>query len=204
MEEYSTYPDEELLQRLRNGDSNAFTILYKRYWKRLFYVAADKLQDLAAAEEIVQDIFTDLWTRRAILNITGKLSVYLFVALKNKIINQQVKQKRARLFREYAVHHVHGEDYSTLHALAFEELKEQLDKLIARLPEQGRLVFQMSKEQGLSHREIAGEMNITEKAVERRLNRVVKELAANLRQLWSLMAFIAILSGAVSFCQFHG
>jgi RNA polymerase sigma-70 factor (ECF subfamily) len=62
---YAQYDDAYLLQLMADDDDRAFTEIYNRYWDRLFYVAGIKCRDTALAEEIVQDIFLDLWSRRS-------------------------------------------------------------------------------------------------------------------------------------------
>lgn len=178
--------DIQLLHQLRNGDERAFTALYKRYWKLLFAVAANKLDNLAEAEELVQDVFSDLWDRRHTLSLTGELPAYLAVAMKYQVINLQAKKKRARAYDTYARENISPADHSTEQWLSFEELKDQLSTLVARLPERCRLTYQLSREQGLSQKEIAREMDISEKAVEHNLARAVKSLRTGLKHLSSL------------------
>lgn len=71
MDPYVTYDDNDLVTLLKEGDKAAFTALYQRYWDRLFYIGGRLLGDVAIAEEIVQDIFLDLWQRRDRLEIKG-------------------------------------------------------------------------------------------------------------------------------------
>ncbi|RBL90324.1 RNA polymerase sigma factor [Chitinophaga flava] len=179
--------DIELLHRLREGDENAFATIYKRYWKLLFTVAANKLDSLAEAEELVQDIFSDLWDRRNTLELTGQLSSYLAVAMKYRVINLQAKKKRARAYSSYARGTMSPEDHSTEQWLSFEDLKDQLSGLVAALPERCRITYQLSREMGLSHKEIAQQMNISEKAVEHNLARAVKTLKTGLKHFSALL-----------------
>lgn len=178
--------DIQLLHQLREGDEHAFTTIYKRYWKLLFSVAANKLDNLEEAEELVQDIFSDLWDRRETLALTGALPAYLAVATKYRVINLQVRKKRAKAYSSYARENISPEDHSTEQWLRFEDLKGLLSGLVAALPERCRLTYQLSREMGLSHKEIAQRMNISEKAVEHNLARAVKTLKSGLKHLSAL------------------
>jgi RNA polymerase sigma-70 factor (family 1) len=175
--------DLQLLHQLREGDESAFTILYKRYWKLLFSIAANKLDSLADAEELVQDVFSDLWDRRHALELKGELAPYLAVAMKYRVINFQARRKRARDYTTYAREHISQVDHSTEQWLSFEELKHQLTSLVAQLPTRCRLTYQLSREQGLSQKEIARQMDISEKAVEHNLARAIKSIKTGLKHL---------------------
>lgn len=86
MAHYCTYTDEELVQLLKKSDHEAFAELYERYWDKLLFLAGKKLNDLYEAEHIVQDLFLDLWQRRADLDIQRSIGGYLVIAVKYRII----------------------------------------------------------------------------------------------------------------------
>jgi RNA polymerase sigma factor (sigma-70 family) len=132
---------------------------------------------------MVQDIFLDIWNRRAELNITGDLEAYLAVSMKFKVINAQARLKRSRDFQQYLVYHQTKQDNSTEEWLGFHELKERLSLLVSKLPERCRITYQLSKELGFSQREIAAQLEISEKAVEANLSRAMKSLRLVINQL---------------------
>jgi RNA polymerase sigma-70 factor (family 1) len=180
----SDYTDNGLFDRVAKGDEAAFTMLYERYWDKLFAVAANQLGDLAVAEELVQDVLLDLWQRRTSIQLTGELQAYLAVAMKYRVINVQARRKKFREYQQQAGQPV--ADHSTEHWLSFEEMKGQLAALVDRLPERSRLAYQLSREQGLSQKEIARVMNISEKAVEHNLARAIKSLREGLRNMFKM------------------
>jgi RNA polymerase sigma-70 factor (ECF subfamily) len=184
-----TYTDQELFRLLRQNDEAAFTELYNRYWEKLLFIAGIKLRDLAIAEELVQDIFFDLWQRRSQLELTGEPSHYLAVCMKHKVINAQAKRKRALDYQAYSGKLSAREDNSTEHWLSFEELKDKLASLVARLPEKCRITYQLSREAGLSQKQIARKLQVSEKAVEGNLSRALKALRIGLSHFHSLIFF---------------
>jgi RNA polymerase sigma-70 factor (family 1) len=179
MKSYSSYQDHLLLKLLTKGNEDAFTEIYNRYWEKLFSVASNKVKDLSLAEELVQDIFLDLWKRRSTINITGELSAYLAVAMKYKVINAWVKQGRAEAFTQHASGFSMTDD-STREQLSFEELKDRLAVLVGKLPEKCQLVYRLSREVGLSQKQIAGHLDISEKTVESHISRAVKSIQSGL------------------------
>ena len=138
--------EKELLTLLRDGDEDAFTEIYNLYWKRCFFIAAQKLQNLSEAEGLVQDIFLDLWKRREELNITTCLFTYLAVSVKYKVINLLARRNLAAKYVQHAAVTGSVSDLSTEQGLGLQELKHLLMKETSRLPEKCRMVFQMSRE----------------------------------------------------------
>ncbi len=178
MDSYSKLSDLELINLLKQGDQSAFTEIYKRYWQKLFTVAANKINDLEEAREIVQNIFISLWNRRELLDIKGTLSNYLAVSVKYRVINVLDKQNNHQKYLDSL--NASELDDSTQQWLEFMELKERLAELVAELPEKCRLVFQLSREQGYSQKEIAQELGISEKTVEGHLAKATKSLKTGL------------------------
>ncbi|MDI9363856.1 MAG: RNA polymerase sigma-70 factor [Flavobacterium sp.] len=172
--------DAVLLERLSTGDKAAYTEIYNRYWQKLFAVAANKLNNLADAEEIVQDIFLELWNRRVSLVITSKLSSYLSVSVSYKVINVLAKRNVQNRYQQYAISSSPLADYSTIQWLEFEELRERFLNQVAQLPEKCQLVFKLSREENLSYKEIAKQLSISEKTVEAHLSKARHILKMNL------------------------
>lgn len=189
MTSYTTYDEIDLLMLLRQGDTLAFTEIYNRYWDKLFFVAGKKLDNLSVAEEIVQDIFSDIWLRREILVVPAGLSLYLAAALRYKIINIRVKRTHEMKYRRYAETHLSLVDNTVEETLSFEALQSQLSECVARLPERCRLSFRLSREAGLQQKEIANLMKISEKAVEHNISRALKTLRTSLRQFLATITF---------------
>lgn len=180
---YSRCTDDELLSCLSQDEKQAFEELYSRYWKRLYVVAANRLANVHDAEEIVQDIFTSLWIRRNDVEISeGGLGKYLTVSVKYRVI---------KTLGKYAVrqNYVQSRDQasliddSTQEWLAFEELKEELAKYVELLPDKCRLVYKMSRHLGYSQKQIANELQLSEKTVEAHLGKASKILRSKLAGL---------------------
>jgi RNA polymerase sigma-70 factor (ECF subfamily) len=179
--------EKDWLRRMQNGDEDAFTEIYNRYWQPLFVVASHKIGNLPEAEEIVQDIFLDLWRRRGELVITSGLSAYLATCVKYKVLNVLAKRQLALRYTKYASRALSTEDHSTEDWLQFEQLKDQLAEATAKLPEKCRMVFQLSRAKGFSQKQIAIQLGISEKTVESHLSKALRTLRNCLGQLLSFL-----------------
>ena len=180
---YHTYTDQDLVALLKQSDQAAFTEVYNRYWKKMFVLAGKKLDDLDEAKEVVQEIFIRLWERREEIVLDGSLASYLSVSVKYRIINRLDKHYIRRNYLDNLPASAEV-DNSTQEWLEFEEVKERLAKLVSDLPEKCRLVFVMSREQGMSHKQIAEELDISEKTVEAHLSKATKTLRTGLKSFF--------------------
>jgi RNA polymerase sigma-70 factor (family 1) len=184
---YDCYTDDDLFLMLRNDDRSAFTEIYSRYWKSMFTVAANKLGDAFGAEELVQEIFTDLWARRMTLEISGSPKAYLSVAVKYKVIDARLKRSRKMLHEQQAGMKAVVGDCFTEQTVHFNELKERLSALVEELPEHCRLIYQLSREEGVPNREIAQRLNLSEKTVEYHMTKALKTLRTSLQQFFATL-----------------
>lgn len=173
-----TLNDHELLALLKEGNSVAFDILYNRYWHRVLALAHQKTGDLMEAENVVQDVFVSLWKRKDTLIINGDFANYLFVSVKYRVL--KVLAQRKTRFAESLELASDLLDDSTQEYLAFDELRARLELLIGSLPETSRLIYRLSKDDGKSYKEIAAELNISEKAVDAHLVRTRRTLRTGL------------------------
>jgi len=185
MIDFRTYPDADLIALMIRSDHNAFAEIYKRYWKRLFHIASLKLNNPEEAEEVVQNIFVSLWDRREQLNITTSLSAYLAISVKYRIIKVLDKHYNQQKYVKSMTTSIL--DDSTQQWLEFLDLKDILEKTITELPEKCQLVFRMSRDKHMSQKEIAAELNISEKTVEAHLGKAIKTLRNKLNRFLILL-----------------
>lgn len=168
--------DFELVARLKAGEEPAFREIYDRYWDKLYIIARNRLRDAPEAEEIVQEIFLDFWSRRSDFQLEKGLENYFTMAVKFKVINRLAKRARAaQNARDYAAYHPEA-DNNIIPLLDYKVLKQELASVVGALPEKCRLVFQLRHEQGYSLRQIADQLDISEKTVEAHLTKARKTL----------------------------
>jgi RNA polymerase sigma-70 factor (family 1) len=172
--------ESEWLRNMAQGNEQAFTEIYHQYWKLLFSVAANKLNNLADAEEVVQEVFADLWKRRSAINIRQSLKSYLAAAVKFQVYNLMNKRYRQR-HHEQLMQQTIDTTSSVEEQYDLKELQEQLQQTAARLPERCKLIYELSREAGFSNREIAQSLDISEKTVENQMTRALKVLRTSLK-----------------------
>jgi RNA polymerase sigma-70 factor (ECF subfamily) len=177
-----TYDDYPVVKRLQENEEAAFTEIYQQYWKLLFSVAANKLTDVFEAEEVVQDVLADLWIRRHSLSIEHSLKSYLAAAVKFKVYTRLAKRYR-QAAREAGLSVPEIDHFSPEEQLHYRQLQQELFALAQELPEKCRLIYQLSREEGLSNREIAEKLSISQKTVETQITRALKKLRSGFKML---------------------
>jgi len=189
MPDYSTYSDEQLLAFVKKHDVAAFTEIYNRF-RGLLYVYARKItNDGVDAEDIVQDIFIKLWDNRISLVLKSSLSSYLYTAVRYKffdlVAHQKVRSDYTALFQRYLdVSENPVEEY-----INEKELTLLIEREVANLPDKMRQIFELSRNNGLSHKEIALQLGIAEKTVKNQVNNALKTLRTKLGAAAFLMLF---------------
>ncbi len=162
--------DGELIALLKQGNHDALAEIYQRYWAVLYIQAMKMLQDEELARDIVQEVFIGLWSSRSTLNISSSLSAYLYASVRNKVLNSirdnQVRSDYIGLFALYLDDHRN----TTIELLEEKELLQAIEEIIRNLPPKMREVFELSRKQHLSHRQIAEQLDISEKTVKKQIS----------------------------------
>ena len=127
--------------------------------------------DMELAEDLVQDSFIKLWENRDRLDRTT-MKAYLYKIAQNNTINYR---KRQQLFFKFQRRGANDRDFDTPEKLAeIAEYEEKLQAVIANLPDGGREVFLMNRLEDLTYQEIADRLNLSVKAIEKRMSKVLK------------------------------
>lgn len=187
---YNQLQEKELAELLRNGEEPAFREIYLRHWKTLYQMSLKRLNDAFEAEEVVQDIFCNLWRKRASFVLTTGFNNYFAVAVKFEIINRLAKRSRKTAFEKAILSSFSESDLTTLHSLDFKELKIQLQKSINALPDKCRAVFKLKYEKDYTQHQIAEELRISEKTVEAHLSKARKTLRSTFGSVLTLLLAI--------------
>ncbi|MCD0472229.1 RNA polymerase sigma factor [Flavobacterium sp. JAS] len=162
-----------LINRLRGGDESALTELYNKFWQSLFVSSYNVLKDKELCEDIIQDIFMNIWHNREKLEINISLKGYMYACARYQVFNQFRKNKdkiHVELFEDIDKRFQHATPETLL---MHEELVQQINAIIETLPEKCQQVYKLSREEQLSHKEIAERLSISKKTVE---NHITKAL----------------------------
>jgi RNA polymerase sigma-70 factor (family 1) len=176
----STFTDSELLHAIQQNDERAFAELFKRYWKKVHSLTYKSVRSEEAAQEIVQDLFISLWTKRASLSI-NHLPSYLYSAVKNRALNYIESQMTRRRHWDYYKRFIPVQDAVTENDVELNELLGAIENEIEHLPEKSKRVFKLNVLEGHSITEIASTLNLSEKAIQYHLTQSIKKVRFHLK-----------------------
>jgi RNA polymerase sigma-70 factor (ECF subfamily) len=171
--------DRELLDRLRQGDRDAFDAAFRAHYPTLVGVAERIVGERAVAEELGQDVMLELWRRHETLVVDESLRAYLVRAARNRALNHLRHERMVVRTAPRAA----GETVTLPDApgnLVEDELEAAVREAVAALPDRCREVFELSRGQGLRYAEIAGVLGISVKTVEAQMGKALRVLRERL------------------------
>lgn len=170
-----------------------FQEIYHQFFNGLANYAYSIMNDKDAAKDVVQDVFLDLWNKRASLTIKTSLEAYLVRSVKFKSIDFIRKDKTKQQYVANMTPSGHPQVEDTSEDNIKEERKKKLTYAIAQLPLKCRQVFMLSRASGYTYKEIAEEMDISVKTVENQISRALKLLRQKLSDLMVVVFFLNFL-----------
>ena len=179
------------LEGLRNGNRKIFEQIFHTYYEKLVRFCYYRMGVQEDAEEIVQDIFVKLWIKRNELDIHISLNSYLYRTALNRIINYQEHQKIKLTHRENVIN---SNQIDTSHRFIYSEreIKQLSAMAVSSMPKRRREVFELSREGGLSYKEIANKLDISVKTVEAHLSAALDHMRFHLRDYLSVFIMFSI------------
>jgi RNA polymerase sigma-70 factor (family 1) len=174
--------DNLLVTRIRHNDKDAFKSLYNRYNKKIYFFSLKYLKNNAEAEELVQSVFINVWENRESLDATLSVKNYIYKAAVNYIYNYLKKKAIHARFIESEINK--GEIHSNLtyEQVFFHDLERSINSIVETLPSQQQKIFLLSRSEGLTHKEIAGKLDISERTVENQMYRALKKIKSILKE----------------------
>lgn len=172
-------------------NATSFEKAFKQHYVALFHFAYQFVQRTDIAEELVQEVFVLLWEKRKTTKITSSLKSYLYTAVRNQCLNYlKEKWHKKELLQDWAssidLHLPESVDDS-------ERLYQLIQLGIKRLPEKCRLIFNLSRQSGLSYDEIAQELNISKETVKSQIKIALQKLRTFLGEHWDTLAISILL-----------
>lgn len=161
----------------QNEDQHSFEKLFTLFYQRLLNYCMYYIKHKESAEEVVSDIFVNLWMKRKDLGHIKNLKTYLFISVKNQSLNH-IKQ-----FSNYRVTYLEDGDVHALvntndpeKEMEMRELLFKMDQAVNSLPPQCKIIFNLIKEEGLKYKEVAEILSLSPRTVETQLVRAMKKL----------------------------
>ncbi|MDR2813698.1 MAG: RNA polymerase sigma-70 factor [Prevotellaceae bacterium] len=173
---------ENTIGQLREGDHRAYEAVFKSWYAPLCSYACSMLRCMDEAEDVVQKMFCVLWDQRAELDVRISLQSYLYRAVHNRCLNR-LKHEKVREKYKADVAHRHGEAYDSADGqMAHDELAAAVEGAVAQLPEQCRIVFELSRKEALTYPEIAERLKISHNTVENHISKALRVLREKLKE----------------------
>lgn len=163
-----------LLQQIADGSEKAFALLLEQKWNNIYWQALTYVRSSSQAQDIVQDVFLKIWQKRKQLPDVEQFDSFLFIIARNHIISTLRKKTAYPL--GYDALEVEEKYYLPDKALSRKNLAELISRAIDLLPQQQRTAYLLSRDQGLSHEEIAKNMQVSKEAAKKNICRALNFL----------------------------
>jgi RNA polymerase sigma-70 factor, ECF subfamily len=183
--------DEVLFTQVKNNDAKAFEHLFKTYYASLSHYACAYVHDQDEAEEIVQDIFVKIWEKKEEITIVTSLKSYLYQAVKNKCLNY-IRNKKTQHTHLTIIDRPEFENPQTIGEINASELNDKLYEALEELPPKCKQIFQMSRLDGMKHKEIADKLELKVKTIENQIGIALKILRSHLTEFLHSLVFLLI------------
>lgn len=184
-----SYSNVNLLNRIANDDIKAFEEIYQRYSNKMLIYALKILRNKDVCEDLVQNIFVDFWSKRKTSNIEN-LEAYLFRAVKFQVFNYFRNQK----FSSEDLIRLNIVDVSinASKKMEYDELESAIQNVVNKLPPRCKEIFELSRYEHKSNKEIAEALNVSIQAVKNQISKALIAIRADLRKEELLFFFLIL------------
>jgi len=172
-----------IVKSLVSDNKKALDELYNYYYPRLYAFAKKFLKVEDDINDILQEVFIKIWENRKNIKNVETFNAYIFTITKNAVVSYFREKTKLIAFESRVREMATAEGYLTENTAEYKDIKEKVDQLIEQLPQKRQQIFKLSREQGLSNKEIASEMGISVKTVEDHIMHAIRFLKNNLKTL---------------------
>lgn len=188
--------EREMLRELADGSESAFVWIFDAYSPKVYRLALKFLNSPHAAEEVVQDVFMDVWLRRKKMADVLNFGAYLHGMAKKQVFDAyRRKSNFIEMIRE--IGYQEQADNATERMVQEDEREKLLQEAVRSLPDHQRKIFQLAREEGLSHEAIAERMNLSRLAVKAHMKRILRFIRTRLDPVLKAETFFWLLIFAV-------
>lgn len=189
MQKHLSYEEKDLLLQVAEGSESAFRKLFYQYRPRLIAFVLGLSRKEQSAEDIVHDIFLDLWKNRERLPEIEHFSTYLFKAVQYKAHRQLQRRAKEVLILAELRREEYGEiETEQQETLSLKAVQDFLRQSLAKLTPQQRKIFVLSREKGLTHTQIAEKLGIQTQTVSNHLTDALRILREEIEVFYGSLA----------------
>lgn len=182
-----------LIEALRRNDKVAFDYIFNFYYSSLCAFSMQYVNDHDAVEDLVQDMFVSLWVQAPKLQIQTSLKAYLFASIKNRCLDFRKHKKVTEKYQTYFLFSSKSSENSTDHYLSESELRQAIQRSLEKLSPRCREIFELSRQKGLSNKEISEELDISKRTVELQISNALKILRKELTDFFPFCLIVFLI-----------
>ncbi len=193
VKESDTDIEKKIVEKFISGSESAFEWIFHRTKGRLKGFLINTLPKDEDAESIMQEVYLKLWTSRKFVQPEKKLETYLYTIARNMVIDVMRKRLHKQkyleeLFTQLAEDHKNNLDTITI--VEYSELEKKIVELIDQLPEKRREIFKLNRIEGLTYKEIADQLQISENTVDSQMRKALAFFHIELGNYLGLLLYI--------------
>jgi len=178
---------EKIIDRLKKNDKSALDELFGYYYPRLYQFSRSILKIENEIDDILQEVFVKIWLNRQKISNALTFNAYIFTITRNEVLNLIRANLRDQTFKDNLFLRSVAEEYQTHDLVEYDEVKAGIDRIVACLPQRRHQIFVLSRTEGLSNKEIAQKLNISEKTVEDHITHAIKQIKGALKDVEILL-----------------
>ena len=180
----------KLREDLQTDAEKAFECLYNQLWEKLYSVSFNYVREKAAAQEIVQDVFLNLWEKRKRLYDVQDIGAFAMRAVKNRIYDHFDKKAIQDLYLLRAAQTMSKPVNTTQQQVEYNETFKLIDTEIDKLPETTKKIFRLSRFDRFTNEEIASTLKLSVKSVEYHITQALKQLRLTMGYIGTVVALL--------------
>ena len=186
--------DKKIIERIKSDDMSAFDIIYRAYGKRIFLFAYSIIKEKEDAEGIVHDVFIKIWEKRHKIDEYLSFESYLFTITHNTTISLIRLKLKEKKYVEHlkSIQKITSQNDITSD-IEYLELKNKSEQVINNLSKRQRQIYLLSRDEGLTYKEIAARLGISVNTIETHMERVLKQFRDKLGRFSSITILFFIL-----------
>lgn len=189
------HDDKLLVQQIKNNEVKAFDALFHKYSEKLFRFSFSLLKNEEDSKGIVQETFLRIWRKRKEIDSTKSFKSFLFSISYNLVVDQLRLRLKDQEYRKFLVTYFESEKFELSNNLDYNKIVEQIRHAVEELPAKRQQIYTLSREVGLSNKEIAQRMGITVKTVENQITLALKHLKQSLgKDVIPIVLFLSLFA----------
>lgn len=181
----------DLITQIRNGNQEAFEKFFWLHNEHVYNFIFSFLHDRFLAEDLTQNVFLKIWEKRKDIDVDKSIDAYVFTIARHFVYKEVEMQLKKQVLDDVLVENLVDPEESADEKINLKQLHEHFKEIVEELPSIRREIFQLSRNEHLSYKEIAFRLSISEKTVENQINRALKYIRMRLTYLFAFILFFA-------------